>query len=363
MSGGTELPFLLTSGMRAFSSLANCRILVGCLAFTAACGSADGPISIKQADPHVAAIAYLDSAINIMKAKGFYRRRVNWDSVRANAHVAAAGAIAPSDTYAAIRQALLALGDHHSFLFLPASASVAELAGHPIDSLSGELLNGRYGYIRVPTFSPLVKGANEFALADTLQGFIRAVDANNPCGWVVDLRRNGGGDMWPMLVGVGPLLGNDEHVGSFVDADSVVSTWFYSAGVSGYTVGGQRIPISHTSQPYTLRSPNPPVAVLTDGGTASSGEAIVVAFRALPRARSFGAATAGVPTANVGYPLSDQAQLFIMVALDADRNGTWYSDRIAPDEPVALFTFPATDDAVVAAALKWLATRAPCSGT
>src|SRR5439155_26839297 len=139
--------------------------------------------------------------------RAFYRRRVKWDSVRANAHIQAAGALRAADTYSAIRQALLALGDHHSFL--QNSLSASRVAGHRVDSLDGELLNGRFGFIHVPTFSPFVSGANDVALADSMQALVRAVDANNPCGWIVDIRHNLGGNMWPMLVGVGPILGND----------------------------------------------------------------------------------------------------------------------------------------------------------
>jgi hypothetical protein len=330
-----------------------------------ACGSSEGPITAPPQDPHAAAIAYLDSAITLMQTKAFYRRRVKWDSVRANAHVGAAAALSPAETYGAIRQALLALGDHHSFLFPAPSAALGSeaVAGHRIDSIGGELLNGKFGYVHVPTFSPLVAGANGPALTDSLQSLIRIVDGSNPCGWVVDLRHNGGGNMWPMLAGIGPILGNDEHLGSFVDADSTISTWYYNAGISGYVVGSQRLVLGQGTRPaYVLRHPNPPVAVLTDSLTASSGEAVVVAFRGLARARSFGGATAGVPTANQGFTLSDRAQLFLMVALDADRNGTWYSQRIPADVPMFLSTYPTTDDAIVTAALGWLGQQQVCAG-
>jgi carboxyl-terminal processing protease len=107
-------------------------------------------------------------------------------------------------------------------------------------------------------------------------------------------------------------------------------------------------------------APNPPVAILTDSLTASSGEAIVVAFRGLEQARSLGGATAGVPTPNVSYFLVDGAVLNVMTALDADRNKTWYSERIPADEPIFVSTYPAMDDGVVTAATQWLGTRGTC---
>lgn len=347
-------------------------VLVGIL--VAACGGDTAPVTPSppaSSDQHSAAIKYLDSAITLMQTSAFYRRRVKWDSVRANAHVQAAGALSPAETYAAIRQALLSLGDHHSFLLGPSAATSlvplstpgasSPIPGHKVDSLDGELLGGRYGFIHVPTFSQTPSNA-PVTLTDTLQALIRTVDANDPCGWIVDLRHNFGGNMWPMLAGVGPILGNDDRAGFFIDADSGVSTWFYSNGSSGilFPNGSRGVVVQSSRAPYILRHPNPPVAVLTDSLTASSGEAIVVAFRGLARARSFGGATYGVPTANSGFALADGAQLFLMVALDADRNMTWYSQRIPADEPIFLSTYPATDDAVVTAAMNWLATRGTC---
>jgi len=343
------------------------RLLAAVLLASAACQSETAPPDTASADPHTAAIAYLDSAISLMRTRAFYRRRVNWDSVRANAHLQTAGATSPAETYNAIRQALLALSDRHSFLQpAPTSAAATSVASAiPVDSLTAELLDGRFGFVHVPTFSPLVSGANSTALADTLQALIRQVDTRDPCAWIVDVRHNRGGNMWPMLAGVGPILGNDDRVGAFVDADSIVTTWFYSNGASGtISRSGQRSIAAQTSRAaYVLRRPNPPVAILTDSLTASSGEAIVVAFRGLARARSFGGATAGVPTANASFPLPDGATLFLMVALDADRNGTWYSQRIPADQPIFLSTRPQTDDAVVTAAKNWLRTRGTCPST
>jgi C-terminal processing protease CtpA/Prc len=76
--------------------------------------------------------------------------------------------------------------------------------------------------------------------------------------------------------------------------------------------------------------------VLFDLGTASSGEAVVIAFRGRPDARSFGTATCGKSTANELYTMSDGASLFLTVATMADRTKFLYGGQIAPDEEVTL---------------------------
>jgi carboxyl-terminal processing protease len=386
MAGATSdvgtVPAMMINASRARRAATT---VLGVLA--AACGGEGAPPApvVPPPDAGAAARAYLDSAITVMQNVAFYRARVDWPTVRAGARTMAAGATTPAGTYPAIRFALAALGDRHSFLQPPvAGAATGPDAGAqvvlpgavgaravpagapPADSLDGEIVGGRYGYLRVPTFAvPLGTpdaAARITAMADTLQALVRAVDAQGPCGWVVDLRHNRGGNMWPMLVGVAPILGEGPY-GAFVDASGGSVQWYYADGAAGtLSASGVRSVAARTSRPpYALRRPDPPVAVLTDSLTASSGEAIAVAFRGRPAARSFGGATTGVPTANAGYRLPDGAFLLIMVSVDADRTGRRYDTRIPPDVPVPQTAAPATDDATVVAATGWLATRPECA--
>ena len=78
--------------------------------------------------------------------------------------------------------------------------------------------------------------------------------------------------------------------------------------------------------------PPAPVAVLTDGRTASSGEAVAVALRGRPEVRTFGAATTGMTSANETHPLRDGARMNVTVAWFADHQGTVYRGPLPPDE-------------------------------
>ena len=102
---------------------------------------------------------------------------------------------------------------------------------------------------------------------------------------------------------------------------------------------------------YALRQPSPRVAVLTDKGVASSGEAVVVAFRSRPDTRSFGTETCGVPTANFSFAQIDGATLLLTTALMADRASKTYASPIAPDETI---TDPT---ALLARAIEWIRGR------
>ena len=90
-------------------------------------------------------------------------------------------------------------------------------------------LEDKFGYVNIPDFSGGGEAATEFA--DVLQGEIERVDVEGVCGWVVDLRKNYGGNMWPMLAGVGPVLG--EGIAGFLrrtgrrEASLVLCGWFF----------------------------------------------------------------------------------------------------------------------------------------
>ena len=246
--------------------------------------------------------------------------------------------------------------DRHSFLVRPTSALQDELA-QVGTVFGGKLLQGRFGYVRTASVSgPALGHAQQY------HDMIRDMDGDATCGWVVDLRFNTGGNMWPMLAGVGPILGEGSP-GRFVDADGVRTPWYYEGGVSGVVQNGQRVSASAAGTPYQLRRPAPPVAVLTGTSTASAAEAITIAFRGRADTRSFGTGTAGLPTANSAYPMSDGAIVVLTTAWEEDRNGVRYTTRISPDEAAGgipdLGMDPATD-ATLGTALQWLAAHPAC---
>ncbi|WP_137190366.1 S41 family peptidase [Stenotrophomonas rhizophila] len=170
--------------------------------------------------------------------------------------------------------------------------------------------------------------------AIALQARIQEQDDGNRCGWVVDLRGNTGGNMWPMLLGMGPLLGDAkgaDPVGMFLLADKR-QPWAYREGA--VWLDGKAVVGSRNAQ-YTLRHPGAPVAVLFGPRTASSGEASVLAFRGRAASRSFGQPSAGYSTANTPQRLPDGSLLLLTGSVIADRNGVGDGNRLQPDVIVA----------------------------
>jgi C-terminal processing protease CtpA/Prc len=218
---------------------------------------------------------------------------------------------------------------------------------------SGTLLDQRFAYVAVTQFASADQDVIN-GYATTLQRIVKDLDAKEPCGWIVDLRQNGGGNMWPMLAGLGPLLSTGA-LGSFVgSARNRDTTWSYQNGVA---MLGPNAMAQVTDPPYRMNIPTPPIAVLVGGTTASSGEAVAIAFRGNPNTRSFGQRTRGLTTANAPFMLSDHAVINLTTSIDADRVGHAYQDGVTPDELID----DADGEHLPAAARSWLLQQPACA--
>ena len=186
-----------------------------------------------------------------------------------------------------------------------------------------------FGYIVLPRCSAKDNDGLLLYAAD-VRRILTDLSAQNPKGWIVDLRGNTGGNMWPMLAGIGPILG-DGSVGSFVANDGNIS-WFYQDGKTGTRnpAGLETVSLTLQEEPVLQTPSVAPVAVLVDSSTASSAEAITIAFHGRPGSRSFGSRTAGKSTAVQPFKLDDGAELYLTTAIDADRSGKAYPDGFTP---------------------------------
>jgi C-terminal processing protease CtpA/Prc len=290
--------------------------------------------------------AYLSAALDSLQATSRHRATAPWRAIRDSAFLLAAGARTPRETQGAIQWALDRV-DRHSDLLVPAPR------------YSAELLPGRVGYVRVPSFNGPATNAT---LADSLQEGLRRLDAGGACGWVVDLRWNPGGNVWPMLAGIGPLIGDSVAMISTVPEGR---TWtMYRDGLSFERParGADRPYTRVTVPPVTLLHPLAPVAVLIDSMTGSSGEAIALAFRGRPNARFFGTQSGGASTVNRTVRLSDGVEMLVTVGVMGDRTGRGDGGRLAPDElvPSPRDYLPRPSDAVAARGAEWVRAQAGC---
>jgi len=270
---------------------------------------------------------YLSEALDIIQNNALNRNKVDWPKVRDIAFRYVNNAKTPADTYDSISFALEQLGDNHSFLVTPDIAnesnnSTVEDYPAPI----GKLLGDKIGYIAVFEFNAQAKEeVNKFA--DQIQNMIIEMDKQSVCGWIVDLSENLGGNMYPMIAGLGALIGEGD-LGSFKDAMGDTTAWYYRDGQAGEG----NLLHAQVSHPEFLFDPDEtPVAVLIGPQTASSGEATTISFRGRPNTRFFGKPSYGLTTGNEVFPLGDGALIVLTVAVELDRTGQEYGGKIVPD--------------------------------
>lgn len=314
-----------------------------------------------------------------MQRRALRRNTVDWDTLRAAAHKKAADAKLTVDTYDAIRFALGSLGDHHSSFHPPPALEQleAERKGRTVENENesqgpmspfvgryepdGKTLtiNGkRFALLVVPKCFP--DNDKQFVAFETrVQQLIAFLDQARPDGWIVDLRGNVGGNMWPMLAGIGPLLGESDNLGEFFTT-SGHSVWTYRDGVASEIedTGKQAAYPRVEGTPYKMKD-TPAVAVLTDHWTGSSGEALAIALRGRPRTHFFGEHTQGASTTNEVFKLSDGASMWLTIGVDADRTGKQYMNGLDPDETVKEPSQPVSpeNDPVVVHAVSWLSSN------
>lgn len=303
----------------------------------ASCKSADATAQGTEA------YAYLNEVLGVLEANSVNRETIDWKNFRQKVFAKAGDAETVADTYPSIQYAIKLLGDGHSY-FLPVNYVAGEEESGEPPVLQDEAVPEGIGYIRVRYC--MGTPAQKQAYTDALLNDIRQRDKDCLKGWIVDLRGNFGGDMTPMLLGAGPLLGNgcDGIVGYTAYPGARIVPWEYKEGKIYY---GGIIDSTITTEKYNLKKPFPYVAVLTDTLTASSGEAVTVAFNGRSKCRSFGQHTYGVPTANEKFVFSDGSHILLTVGLFTNRLGKSYDSPVHPSKE--------TDQAqTLREAIKWI---------
>lgn len=306
--------------------------------------------------------AYLDAAIGLFRGQHINSSKMDWPAITRRAYATAAGARTTADTYPAIRLIISQLGEKHTILIEPDQAK-ADLTGKASGSAQPQpfvlpqatRIGGGIGLIRLYSF--MGSSAQGQLYARTAQAEVNALKRQGVCRFIVDLREDGGGNMYPMLNGVSGLL-EPGLLGSFETPQRKFMPWTLNGGIVVAQPPQETRPIA-TENPTTR-----PVAVLIGPHTGSSGEFTAMSFEGRANTRSFGAPTAGYVTGNVPMTLSDGALILMTGSWGLDRTGKRYLDRIEPDESIGSFD-ELIGKGIVNSAVKWLSAQpcpAPASG-
>jgi carboxyl-terminal processing protease len=275
---------------------------------------------------------YLDRVLLLIEKRALVTDKIDWPRLRREVAQQTQGLATVAECQPVlehIRHTLREVGDKHSYFIYPAQAAQltsATYAGPPAES---RYLENGIGYLKIPEFTPMEPGVGH-AFA---QGIRRQLDSlatqHQLTGWVLDLRHNTGGNMYPMLAGVQPLLGE---------------------GTYGYFIYREGERALHSQG-----------AILLDSLTASSGEMVAIAFKGRPNTQFFGQPSAGYTTSNRRFELAGGAYLMLATGYMADRNRHAYLSGITPDVVVEYAPAQAPDK-TLDAARRWVQQALPAKG-
>ena len=305
----------------------------------------------------------LDSALVHAQNFSLFRNTVNWKVIETEYWERAKSAQNVLELRPAFVYLLEQLHDSHGRFFFQ-NRPIAWYHGEPeehqqhIDpKVWGVIQSGKYpfqyamlpnntGYLRLPGM-PM---GNNAQLAAPIQAAVCTLQTLGARQWVVDLRYNGGGNMFPMLAGLASLLGEGEVGGSMDATGNRFSTWkiqegdvFYNDVLNADMVN--LCPMADT----------PKVAVLCSRYTVSSGEVVAVAFKGRANTRLFGEHTAGFVTETNWHALPTGVTMSVAVSYFADREGRVYTKFVPVEEEVEFVPDVAPEeDAGIRKALEWL---------
>ncbi len=299
-------------------------------------------------------VKFTSEVTKIVKRSAIYADSVNWQSTEQGLQELAATGLTIDDSPVILDYVISRLrlaGDKHSNYKTKTMAQDYATRNRVAQQPEGKLLPGGIGYILVPAFASIsdTAGVN---YAARIQNYIRDLDTRQDIkGWVVDMRQNGGGNMSPMMAGLGPLTG-EGTLGYFVYANTPISkdyAWIYQNG--SLSLSKQKDIIVKGA--YTLHKPDNKIAVLIGPNTGSSGEMTTLCFAGKTNTRLFGQPTAGYVSVNSSVKLSTGAYLYLASGYAADRNQKKYTVNIQPDVLIEPGKDKSSDPALKAA-LNWL---------
>lgn len=306
------------------------RLIIFCLLFFRCSGYAQFPASV-------------DSVYTFIKSNSIHRNTVDWPLADSTFRSELSRSQTLNDTMACFVHVLKQLHDVHSQIYLNNKLygnfpefddstltwlrPLNDRAVSTVNRITAARMPGGYAYLRVPSFQVYEPGqVNLYAQA--LYDSVMHLAAGNPIAFLIDLRLNGGGNLYPMLSGLSALLG-DGTVAFETDLDdSIVRTWEIREG--NFVIGG------HTTTRIQTR-PGPgldsiPVVILTGPVTRSSGSMTAIAFKHRPNTIFIGEPTAdGYTTSNGYFQFTPNLSLNFAISFVADRAMQIYKTTVNPD--------------------------------
>ncbi|GAB5555270.1 MAG: hypothetical protein Sapg2KO_48610 [Saprospiraceae bacterium] len=317
----------------------------------------------------VSSNAILDSIIQIAKNNAYHSGQVDWPSLSQEMFAISTEQDSINKIGKPVEHMFETLGDYHGMLIYDYKAGFSyrpEGVGIPKDSIYkeigrtkinlpytvvGKLIQNNIAYIEILGTGVMQPPQIE-AARETLRSVICDLKAQQPDGWILDLRCHIGGNMHPMMAGIGELIPNADLGGDTKDGVSYNTTWSLENG--NFQENG------YANYSAALQCPNDinekRIAVLTSRYTASAGEVVVSSLKAQKEVKIIGEQTGGLSSSNGWFVLPEKWILAPMVGYYMSIDKTVHKNGVIPDfeiiEPLDLNDL--TSGKQIDRAIKWI---------
>ncbi len=305
----------------------------------------------------------LDKIIEHAENSSLYRKNVDWTALKKEMYVLAKNADSVSHLKPALDLMLKELNDTHGRVFhnnqyLSYYSGekkehrknidwdvYTEIQSTQVYEFKATNIQDSIGYVRLVG---LPMGDNQKMSAD-IQNAVCKVIENGAKKWIIDLRFNGGGNMFPMVEGITNIIGEGIVGGTKGVTENESSVWQIKEGDFFYDE--QNVAIENKCPIPEIQK----VAVLTSVYTASSGEALAVILKNRPKTRFFGNKTMGMVTATDYNQIDSLTAMMISVSYYKDRESNLYNKFVDVDEIVEFEPKAETSkDIGISRAIEWL---------
>jgi carboxyl-terminal processing protease len=190
----------------------------------------------------------------------------------------------------------------------------------------GKIIDGKYAMVSIDGFLG-VDSTSSDNYADSLQNLILNLYLKNPIGWIIDLRNNTGGWEYPMIAGLGPILG--EGILAYeVNGDGKLVNEYSYARLNKNGVLTKQIELIDSAFVFDKKLPT---VVLVGNNTGSAGEFLTQCFYENTKTVLIGEPTFGVPTGLRGFFMPDSTQICVTSSIVLNRNKKGNGKSIIPD--------------------------------
>lgn len=324
--------------MKDYIYVISCFLLLGCKSFSQEENSAI--VNYKDTSKVI-----LDSIIQLSKANAYHTSKVDWDILSKEMYAISEQHDSIDKIGKPAAHMFKVLGDFHGMLMYDYKVAFSyqpdDGTKHrdslwqtitsakmkvPYEVVGKMLENTNIAYIEIVGTGVMEEKDIIFA-RDRIRAIICSLKEKNPSGWILDLRCNTGGNMHPMMAGVGELIPDADVGGDTVDGLGFRSTWSLKEG--NFLENGYAYYKEVLQCPKLMNEKR--IAVLTSRYTVSAGEVVVSSLKGQKNVKIIGEKTGGLSSTNGWYVLSDKWILAPMQAYFMSKDKTVHMDGINPD--------------------------------